>query len=91
MGHLQADDRRIPKPIGGTLPEPPAFATFEEERYYRKLKLAAASRIFSRFAMAEGIAGHITVRDLEFHDRFWVNPLRAIAPRPRRHQRHPRP
>jgi ribulose-5-phosphate 4-epimerase/fuculose-1-phosphate aldolase len=74
MGNLQADDRRIPKPIGGPLPEPPVFATFEEERRHRKLKLAAAFRIFARFGMAEGIAGHITVRDPEFHDRFWVNP-----------------
>ncbi|HEY1856185.1 class II aldolase/adducin family protein [Acidocella sp.] len=74
MGHLQADDRRIPTPIGGPLPEPPAFETFEQERRYRKLKLAAAFRIFARFGMAEGIAGHITVRDPEFHDRFWVNP-----------------
>ena len=73
MGSLQADDRRIPKPIGGPLPEPPTFATFEEERRHRKLKLAAAFRIFARFGMAEGIAGHITVRDPEFHDRFWVN------------------
>jgi ribulose-5-phosphate 4-epimerase/fuculose-1-phosphate aldolase len=74
MGHTQTDDRRIPKPIGGPLPEPPVFTTFEEERRYRKLKLAAAFRIFARFGMAEGIAGHITVRDPEFHDRFWVNP-----------------
>lgn len=63
MGHTQTDDRRIPKPIGGPLPEPPVFTTFEEERRYRKLKLAAAFRIFARFGMAEGIAGHITVRD----------------------------
>ena len=74
MGLLQANDLRIPKPIGGPLPEPPNFATFEEERLHRKLKLAAAFRIFARFGMAEGIAGHITVRDPEFHDRFWVNP-----------------
>lgn len=24
---------------------------------------------------ADGLAGHITVRDPEFSDRFWVNPL----------------
>jgi ribulose-5-phosphate 4-epimerase/fuculose-1-phosphate aldolase len=74
MGHMGIDDRRIPKPIGGALPEPPVFATHEQERRHRKLKLAAAFRIFARFGMAEGIAGHITVRDPEFHDRFWVNP-----------------
>jgi hypothetical protein len=74
MGHADVRELRIPKPIGGRLPEPPVFASFEEERQHRKLKLAAAFRIFARFGLAEGIAGHITVRDPEFHDRFWVNP-----------------
>ena len=58
MGLLQADDRRIPTPIGGPLPEPPAFATFEEERRHRKLKLAAAFRIFARFGMAVAGSRH---------------------------------
>ncbi|WP_235442894.1 class II aldolase/adducin family protein [Caballeronia mineralivorans] len=74
MGHAEFQERRIPKPIGGDLPEPPVFSSVDDERRYRKLKLAAAFRIFARFGLAEGIAGHITVRDPEFHDRFWVNP-----------------
>jgi ribulose-5-phosphate 4-epimerase/fuculose-1-phosphate aldolase len=74
MGHAEVRELQIPKPIGGRLPEPPVFASLDDERQHRKLKLAAAFRIFARFGLSEGIAGHITVRDPEFHDRFWVNP-----------------
>ena len=50
-------------------------ASVEEERLRRKQKLAGALRIFGRFGFGEGVAGHITVRDPEFPDHFWVNPL----------------
>jgi ribulose-5-phosphate 4-epimerase/fuculose-1-phosphate aldolase len=50
-------------------------ATLAEERLRRKQKLAGALRIFGRFGFGEGVAGHITVRDPEFPDHFWVNPL----------------
>lgn len=53
----------------------PAFATVEEERAHRKAKLAGALRIFGRLGFGEGVAGHITVRDPEFPDHFWVNPF----------------
>ncbi|OKH41324.1 class II aldolase/adducin family protein [Calothrix sp. HK-06] len=56
-------------------PEPPIFQTVEEERLHRKQRLAAAFRLFARFGFSEGIAGHITARDPEFTDHFWVNPL----------------
>lgn len=49
--------------------------TPEQERLRRKQKLAGALRIFGRFGFGEGVAGHITVRDPEFPDLFWVNPL----------------
>ncbi|MEY4079888.1 MAG: hypothetical protein RL430_318 [Actinomycetota bacterium] len=49
--------------------------TVEEERRRRKEKLAGSLRIFGRFGFGEGVAGHITVRDPEFPDLFWVNPL----------------
>jgi ribulose-5-phosphate 4-epimerase/fuculose-1-phosphate aldolase len=55
--------------------QPPAFASAEEERAERKTKLAAALRIFARFGFNEGIAGHLTVRDPERTDHFWVNPF----------------
>src|SRR4051812_12598478 len=60
---------------GPPLPKPPVFATFEEERKHRKQRLAAAFRLFSRFGFDEGVAGHITARDPEFPDCFWVNPF----------------
>ncbi|HEX4226583.1 MAG TPA: class II aldolase/adducin family protein [Pseudonocardiaceae bacterium] len=45
-----------------------------DERLARKRDLAVAFRLFARYGFDEGIAGHITVRDPEFPDRFWVNP-----------------
>ena len=58
-----------------TMPLPPTFASVEEERAHRKAKLAGALRIFGRLGFGEGVAGHITVRDPEFPDLFWVNPF----------------
>ena len=58
-----------------TMPLPEPFATVEEERAHRKAKLAGALRIFGRLGFGEGVAGHITVRDPEFPDLFWVNPF----------------
>ncbi|MCV6615532.1 MAG: class II aldolase/adducin family protein [Cellvibrionaceae bacterium] len=46
-----------------------------EERLQRKQKLAAAFRLFGKFGFDEGVAGHITVRDPERLDHFWVNPM----------------
>jgi len=57
------------------LPMPPTFTTPAEERLYRKQRLAAAFRLFARFGFDEGIAGHITARDPEQPDCFWVNPF----------------
>jgi ribulose-5-phosphate 4-epimerase/fuculose-1-phosphate aldolase len=53
----------------------PADDTIERERLHRKQELAAAFRIFGRFGFSEGVAGHITARDPEHLDRFWVNPF----------------
>jgi ribulose-5-phosphate 4-epimerase/fuculose-1-phosphate aldolase len=54
-----------------TLPVQP---TVELERLYRKQRLAAAYRLFARNGYDMGGAGHITARDPEFPDHFWVNP-----------------
>jgi hypothetical protein len=54
---------------------PPTFATLAEERQYRKQRLAGAFRLFSRFGFDEGVAGHVTARDPERPDHFWVNPF----------------
>lgn len=54
---------------------PEAFEDIGAERSRRKQRLAAALRIFGKFSFDEGVAGHITVRDPEHHDHFWVNPM----------------
>lgn len=54
--------------------QPPQQATLAEERLYRKQRLAAAFRVFAWLGFDMGSAGHITVRDPEFQDHFWVNP-----------------
>jgi ribulose-5-phosphate 4-epimerase/fuculose-1-phosphate aldolase len=53
----------------------PTFSSVEDERRHRKQRLAAAFRIFGAFGFDEGTAGHITARDPELLDHFWVNPL----------------
>lgn len=54
---------------------PPAFADVEEERTHLKQRLAAGFRLFGKFGFSEGVAGHITARDPELSDHFWVNPF----------------
>jgi len=61
--------------MNASLPTPPVFATVEEERLHRKQRLAASFRLFSKFGFDEGVVGHITARDPEFTDTFWVNPF----------------
>ena len=69
---LTIDPSKLSK---GELPHPPKFERVEDERLHRKQRLAAAFRLFARYGFDEGIAGHITARDPEFHDHFWVNPF----------------
>ena len=54
---------------------PPCFENIEQERQHRKERLAAGFRIFAALGFSEGVAGHITARDPEFTDTFWVNPF----------------
>jgi ribulose-5-phosphate 4-epimerase/fuculose-1-phosphate aldolase len=58
-----------------TPPRFPRFDNVEDERRHRKQRLAAAFRLFGHFGFDEGAAGHITARDPELLDHFWVNPL----------------
>lgn len=48
--------------------------SLQAERQHRKEQLAAAFRVFARYGFDEGIAGHITARDPEYPNHFWVNP-----------------
>ncbi|WP_242890919.1 class II aldolase/adducin family protein [Actinomadura litoris] len=54
---------------------PPTFEDVADERRHRKERLAAALRIFGKLGFEEGVAGHITARDPERTDHFWVNPF----------------
>ena len=53
----------------------PTFDSVEAERTHIKQRMAAAFRLFDRFGFNEGVAGHLTARDPEFPDTFWVNPF----------------
>ena len=61
------------KPL--VMPAAPVIEDPAQERLNRKRKLAAAFRLFSKFGFDEGAAGHITARDPERPDHFWVNPF----------------
>lgn len=54
---------------------PPTFEDVEAERLHRKQRLAATFRLFAKFGYDEGVAGHVSARDPEFPDLFWVNPF----------------
>ena len=51
------------------------FSSTAELRRNQLEKLAAGFILFDQFGFNEGLAGHITYRDPEFADHFWVNPL----------------
>jgi len=53
----------------------PEFSSPYEERVHIKQRMAAAFRLFDRFGFGEGVAGHLTARDPERLDCFWVNPF----------------
>jgi len=54
---------------------PAILSDTDAERRHRKEYLAAAFRLFGRFGFSEGVAGHITARDPEHTECFWVNPF----------------
>jgi ribulose-5-phosphate 4-epimerase/fuculose-1-phosphate aldolase len=55
--------------------QPPTFATVEKERRHRLERLAGVCRVFGRLGFSEGLLGHVTMRDPEHADRFWINPV----------------
>lgn len=59
---------------GTALPGIPSFTTVEKQRAWILEHMAGAFRVFARFGYAEGMAGHISVRDPEDPKTFWTNP-----------------
>jgi ribulose-5-phosphate 4-epimerase/fuculose-1-phosphate aldolase len=55
----------------------PVQPTIEAERLHRKQRLAGAFRLFALLGFDHSLAGHITARDPQWLDHFWVNPLGA--------------
>lgn len=60
------------------LPGIPQFTDIEKRRAYALNHMAGAFRVFARQGFVEGLAGHISLRDPEFPDRFWTNPYAFI-------------
>ncbi|KAK3065497.1 hypothetical protein LTS18_006208 [Coniosporium uncinatum] len=60
---------------GVCLPGIPYFSDMEKQRHFLLSHMAGAFRVFSRKGFTEGLSGHISLRDPEFDDRFWTNPL----------------
>ena len=65
---------KLPQKEKGSLDPIPA-QSMEEQRRLQLERLTASFRLFSLYGFDEGLAGHITLRDPEFSDHFWVNPL----------------
>lgn len=55
--------------------EEPPSRTIAQERRHRQERLAGAFRLFAQRGFDQGLAGHITARDPELTDHFWVNPF----------------
>ena len=82
--HLRTVGKAVPRPAIHNAPrdangniifaEPPPPPTLEAQRQHRKERLAVSFRLFARYGFDMGGAGHITARDPEFPDHFWVNP-----------------
>ncbi|KAF9893670.1 hypothetical protein FE257_009838 [Aspergillus nanangensis] len=60
---------------GVALPGIPRFADIDTQRRHMLNHMVGAFRVFARQGFVEGMAGHISLRDPEFPDRFWTNPL----------------
>lgn len=53
----------------------PTFGSFHEHRKHIVVHMAAVFRNWARVGFTEGISGHISVRDPEFPDLIWMNPI----------------
>ena len=64
-----------PEQPGLTFPEIPTFKNPAEERQHLKQRLVAACRAFALQGFDYGFAGHLTVRDPEYPELYWTNPM----------------
>ncbi len=64
-----------PEQEGLIYPEVPEFETHAEQRNHLKERLVAACRAFALQGYDYGFAGHLTVRDPEFPELYWTNPM----------------
>jgi len=64
-----------PEQEGLIFPQTPVFATVYDERLHRKQRLVAACRAFAKHGFGFGFGGHLTVRDPEFPELYWTNPM----------------
>lgn len=74
----QSDPNRSvyePDQPGLIFPRRPAFTEVGAERRYRQEHLVAACRAFAQHGFDYGFAGHLTVRDPEFPQLYWTNPM----------------
>ncbi|KAL3477797.1 class II aldolase/adducin N-terminal [Aspergillus californicus] len=60
---------------GTPLPGVPKFTKVDLQRQHMLSHMAGAFRVFARHGFVEGMSGHISLRDPEYPDRFWTNPL----------------
>ncbi|KAK2592010.1 hypothetical protein QQS21_010281 [Conoideocrella luteorostrata] len=60
---------------GPCLPGIPKHPSFSLHRQWLLEQMALAFRVFARKGYAQGMAGHISVRDPENPHAFWTNPL----------------
>lgn len=77
-GYKLAEEGQHNITMGGyphPFPVPKKFNSIHEHRKYILEHMAGAFRVFARKGFAEGAAGHISVRDPEDPDTFWINPL----------------
>ena len=64
-----------PKQVGLKFPAVPVFDNYAAHRQHLKERLVAACRAFALHDLDYGFAGHLTVRDPEFPNLYWTNPM----------------
>jgi len=75
MNHIATLPRQDQDSFVSLLRNGPPERSPAAERLHRKQRLAATFRLFARAGFDQGLAGHVTARDPEEPETFWVNPL----------------